>query len=165
MGVGRVVGVYDPKEDIDFKAFPSGVQMRPRDELDAVQRELQETAGVSAIIYIQTCAAEKRRRRKRGKFPDPDRRVFINPAVCEGCGDCGVQSNCVSIVPLETEFGRKRAIDQSTCNKDFSCLKGFCPSFVTLEGAKVKKAAPAAARAPGPARRRACRSSSTPGTR
>ena len=144
MGVGRVVGVYDPKEDIDFKAFPPGVQMRPRDELDAVQRELQETTGVSAILYIQTCAAEKRRRRKRGRFPDPDRRVFINPAICEGCGDCGVQSNCVSITPLETEFGRKRAIDQSSCNKDFSCLKGFCPSFVTLEGATVKKAAPAA---------------------
>ncbi len=139
MGVGRVVGVYDPKEDIDFKAFPRGVAMRPRDELDAVQRELQSVEGVSAIVYIQTCAAEKRRRRKRGSFPDPDRRVFINPAVCEGCGDCGVQSNCVSIVPLETPFGRKRAIDQSSCNKDFSCLKGFCPSFVTLEGAKVRK--------------------------
>ncbi len=141
MGVGRVVGVYDPKEDIDFKAFPAGVAMRPRDELDAVQRELQETTGVSAILYIQTCAAEKRRRRKRGKFPDPDRRVFINPDVCEGCGDCGVQSNCVSILPLETEFGRKRAVDQSSCNKDFSCIRGFCPSFVTLEGAKVRKSA------------------------
>ncbi len=141
MGVGRVVGVHDPKEEIDHKAFPATVELRPRDELDAVQRELQEVPGVSAILYIQTCAAEKRRRRKRGKFPDPDRRVFINPAVCEGCGDCGVQSNCVSIVPLETEFGRKRAIDQSSCNKDFSCLKGFCPSFVTLEGAKVKTSA------------------------
>ena len=106
-----------------------------------VQREMQEVAGVSAIIYIQTCAAEKRRRRKRGQFPDPDRRVFINPDVCEGCGDCGVQSNCVSILPLETEFGRKRMIDQSSCNKDFSCLNGFCPSFVTLEGAQVRKAA------------------------
>ena len=93
----------------------------------------------SAIVYIQTCAAEKRRRRKRGLFPDPDKRVFINTDVCEGCGDCGVQSNCVSIVPKDTELGRKRAIDQSSCNKDFSCVKGFCPSFVTLEGAKVRK--------------------------
>jgi indolepyruvate ferredoxin oxidoreductase len=144
MGVKTIVGVYDPNEDIDLRTFPSGIRMRPRDELDAVQREMQAVEGVSAIIYIQTCAAEKRRRRKRGAFPDPDRRVFINPDVCEGCGDCGVQSNCVSILPLETEFGRKRAIDQSSCNKDFSCLNGFCPSFVTLEGAKVKKAARAA---------------------
>jgi indolepyruvate ferredoxin oxidoreductase len=143
MGVKRVVGVYDPKEAVDPKTFPAGMEMRIRDDLDAVQRELERVEGVSAIVYIQTCAAEKRRRRKRGKFPDPDRRVFINPDVCEGCGDCGVQSNCVSILPLETEFGRKREIDQSSCNKDFSCLKGFCPSFVTLEGAKVKKAAKA----------------------
>ncbi|MEL7416896.1 MAG: indolepyruvate ferredoxin oxidoreductase family protein, partial [Pseudomonadota bacterium] len=139
LGVSRVVGVYDPKEEVDPAAFP--VEMRTRDELDAVQKELREVPGVSAIVYIQTCAAEKRRRRKRGKFPDPDKRVFINPAVCEGCGDCGVQSNCVSILPLETELGRKRQIDQSSCNKDFSCLKGFCPSFVTVEGATVKKAA------------------------
>ena len=141
MGVKTVVGVYDPKEDIDLAAFPRQVKMHDRAELDRIQREMQDVAGVSAIIYIQTCAAEKRRRRKRGSFPDPDRRVFINPDVCEGCGDCGVQSNCVSILPLETEFGRKRTIDQSSCNKDFSCLKGFCPSFVTLEGAQVKKAA------------------------
>jgi indolepyruvate ferredoxin oxidoreductase len=105
----------------------------------AVQERLADIEGVSVILYIQTCAAEKRRRRKRGKFPDPDRRVFINTDVCEGCGDCGVQSNCVSIVPVETELGRKRAIDQSSCNKDFSCLKGFCPSFVTVEGAKIRK--------------------------
>lgn len=144
MGVRRVVGVYDPKEEIDRKAFPAGVRLRPRDELDAVQRELQETEGVSAIVYVQTCAAEKRRRRKRGRFPDSDRRVFINPDVCEGCGDCGAQSNCVSILPLETEFGRKRQIDQSSCNKDFSCLKGFCPSFVMLEGARVRRAKPEA---------------------
>ena len=95
--------------------------------------------GVSSIIYDQTCAAEKRRRRKRGTFPDPDRRVFINDLVCEGCGDCGVQSNCVAIAPKETEFGRKRQIDQSACNKDFSCLKGFCPSFVTIEGGELVK--------------------------
>ncbi len=146
MGVKTVVGVYDPKEAVDPADFP--IPMRTRDELDAVQRELQEVEGVSAILYIQTCAAEKRRRRKRGRFPDPDRRVFINPEVCEGCGDCGVQSNCVSVIPLETPLGRKRAIDQSSCNKDFSCLDGFCPSFVTLEGAKVRKPAPAAYQIP-----------------
>jgi len=103
---------------------------------------------VSVILYVQTCAAEKRRRRKRGQFPDPDRRVFINPEICEGCGDCGVQSNCVSIVPLETELGRKRAIDQSSCNKDFSCLSGFCPSFVTLTGAQPRRAATASVALP-----------------
>ena len=106
-----------------------------------VQEKYSKIKGVSAIIYVQTCAAEKRRRRKRGLFPDPDRRVFIHPDICEGCGDCGVQSNCVSIVPLETEFGRKRAIDQSSCNKDFSCLNGFCPSFVSVSGAKLRKSA------------------------
>ena len=119
--------------------FPKGVKFAERRELMDVQKELREIKGVTAIVYVQTCAAEKRRRRKRGLFPDPDCRVFINPDVCEGCGDCGVQSNCVSILPLETEFGRKREIDQSSCNKDFSCLNGFCPSFVTLEGAQVKK--------------------------
>jgi indolepyruvate ferredoxin oxidoreductase len=107
--------------------------------LQTVQEQFAKIEGVSAIVYVQTCAAEKRRRRKRGLFPDPDKRVFINSDVCEGCGDCGVQSNCVSIVPKETELGRKRAIDQSSCNKDFSCVKGFCPSFVTLEGAKIRK--------------------------
>ncbi|MCR9151057.1 MAG: indolepyruvate ferredoxin oxidoreductase family protein [Rhodobacteraceae bacterium] len=140
MGVKDVVLVYDPKEEIDLRAFPSEIAKHPRDELPAVQERLRGIKGVSAIVYVQTCAAEKRRRRKRGQFPDPDRRVFINTDVCEGCGDCGVQSNCVSIVPVETEFGRKRAIDQSSCNKDFSCLKGFCPSFVTLEGVQPKKA-------------------------
>ena len=109
------------------------------------------STGTSVIIYDQTCAAEKRRRRKKGEFPDPNKRVFINELVCEGCGDCGVQSNCVAITPVETEFGRKRQIDQSSCNKDFSCLKGFCPSFVTVEGGElVKGAKPAVKTAPFP---------------
>ena len=140
MGVRKLSVVYDEKEEPRREDFPKDVGWHERAELDAVQKEMAQTKGVTAIIYVQTCAAEKRRRRKRGQFPDPDKRVFINSDVCEGCGDCGVQSNCVSIVPKETELGRKRQIDQSSCNKDFSCLKGFCPSFVTLEGAKVKKA-------------------------
>ncbi|SEM14042.1 indolepyruvate ferredoxin oxidoreductase [Roseovarius tolerans] len=139
MGVKHLSVVYDEKEEIDLKSFPQDVEFSKRSDLMAVQDRLAEVEGVSVILYIQTCAAEKRRRRKRGKFPDPDRRVFINTDVCEGCGDCGVQSNCVAIVPVETELGRKRAIDQSSCNKDFSCLKGFCPSFVTLEGATPRK--------------------------
>jgi len=141
MGVKKVVGIYDPKEDLDLSVFPKEVALRPRDQLMTAQKELEDIDGVTAIVYVQTCAAEKRRRRKRGAFPDPDRRVFINPEVCEGCGDCGVQSNCVAILPKETPLGRKREIDQSACNKDFSCLNGFCPSFVTLEGATVKKSA------------------------
>ncbi|SIO08963.1 indolepyruvate ferredoxin oxidoreductase [Rhodovulum sp. ES.010] len=140
-GVRRVDVVYDEKEDLDPRSFPKGVACRPRAELMQVQDELQKLEGVTAIVYVQTCAAEKRRRRKKGAFPDPDTRVFINTDVCEGCGDCGVQSNCVAIVPVETELDRKRAIDQSACNKDFSCLKGFCPSFVTLKGAAVRKEA------------------------
>ena len=139
MGVEALAVVYDAKEDVNPASFPSGVECFERAELDAVQKRMTGVSGVSAIIYVQTCAAEKRRRRKRGSFPDPDQRVFINSDVCEGCGDCGVQSNCVAIVPKETELGRKRAIDQSACNKDFSCLKGFCPSFVTLKGAQVRK--------------------------
>jgi len=144
MGVRHIALVYDPKEEPDRKVFPSGLDWHSRDELDAVQRKYREIKGVTAIIYVQTCAAEKRRRRKRGTFPDPDKRVFINDSICEGCGDCGVQSNCVAVVPKETELGRKRAIDQSACNKDFSCLKGFCPSFVTLQGASIRKEASAA---------------------
>ncbi|RYH03009.1 indolepyruvate ferredoxin oxidoreductase family protein [Salipiger sp. IMCC34102] len=143
MGVRDVRVVYDEKEDVDATRFPTGVPLSERAELPRVQDELSKVKGVSALVYIQTCAAEKRRRRKRGQFPDPDRRVFINTDVCEGCGDCGVQSNCVAVVPVETELGRKRAIDQSACNKDFSCLKGFCPSFVTVEGATLKKTATA----------------------
>ena len=138
MGVPHIAVVYDEKEDVDLADF-KGVETHERAHLQTVQQKFAKMPGVSAIVYVQTCAAEKRRRRKRGHFPDPDKRVFINTDVCEGCGDCGVQSNCVSIVPKETELGRKRAIDQSSCNKDFSCLKGFCPSFVTLEGAKLRK--------------------------
>ena len=143
MGVGRVDVVYDEKEELDLSVFPDGVTISERADMPRVQDEMRKTKGVSAIIYVQTCAAEKRRRRKRGQFPDPDKRVFINTDVCEGCGDCGVQSNCVSIVPVETPLGRKRAIDQSSCNKDFSCLSGFCPSFVTVEGGEMRKEATA----------------------
>jgi indolepyruvate ferredoxin oxidoreductase len=110
-----------------------------RKALDEVQRELRDYKGVSILIYDQTCAAEKRRRRKKGELAIPTQRMFINEAVCEGCGDCGVQSNCTSIVPVETEFGRKRAIDQSSCNQDYTCVKGFCPSFVTVEGGTPRK--------------------------
>ncbi len=139
-GVKPIVVVADEKEELPAGLdWASGVTIRARDELDAVQRELREVKGVSAIIYVQTCATEKRRRRKRGEFPDPARRVVINELVCEGCGDCSVASNCLAVEPLETEFGRKRTINQSACNKDFSCLKGFCPSFVTVEGGRLKK--------------------------
>ncbi|WP_420863232.1 indolepyruvate ferredoxin oxidoreductase family protein [Algirhabdus cladophorae] len=143
MGVKNLVLVYDEKEEIDFSLFPKGIARHERVELQSVQEKLSKTSGVSVIVYVQTCAAEKRRRRKRGLFPDPDARIFINTDICEGCGDCGVQSNCVSLVPVETELGRKRAIDQSSCNKDFSCVSGFCPSFVTVSGAKIRKAATA----------------------
>ena len=138
-GIERIAVVSD-EPDKYVARFPAGTTVHHRDDLDLVQRELREVKGVSVLIYDQTCAAEKRRRRKRGTFPDPDRRVIINELVCEGCGDCGVQSNCVSVQPLETEFGRKRRIDQSSCNKDFSCINGFCPSFVTVHGARIRKA-------------------------
>ena len=143
-GIARLGVVYDPAEAVDTSRFPAGSEIVTRDRLMEIQEKFRDIKGVTVILYVQTCAAEKRRRRKRGQFPDPDRRVFINTDVCEGCGDCGVQSNCVSLVPVETELGRKRAIDQSSCNKDFSCLQGFCPSFVTLEGAVLKKSATAA---------------------
>jgi indolepyruvate ferredoxin oxidoreductase len=139
-GVRRIAIVSDEPEKYEGAVhFPAAATVHHRDDLDRVQRELRDVKGVSVLIYDQTCAAEKRRRRKRGTFPDPDRRVVINELVCEGCGDCGVASNCVSVLPVETEFGRKRRIDQSSCNKDFSCLNGFCPSFVTVHGAKIKK--------------------------
>ncbi len=139
-GVKTIVVVTDQPEKYGSAApFARGVSVRHRDHLDAVQRELRETTGVTALVYDQTCAAEKRRRRKRGRFPDPARRSFINTRVCEGCGDCSVQSNCVSVIPIETEFGRKRAIDQSSCNKDFSCQNGFCPSFVSVEGGTLRR--------------------------
>ncbi len=140
-GARRVVVVSDDigKYDKHHAEFPAGTTFHDRSELDAVQRQLREEAGVTLLIYDQTCAAEKRRRRKKGEMTDPPRRVVINPAVCEGCGDCGVQSNCLSIVPLDTDWGRKRAIEQSSCNKDYSCINGFCPSFVTVEGAVLAK--------------------------
>ena len=139
-GVSPVVVVTDEPDKYPAGTnWAPGVTVRHRDELDAVQRELRETPGVSALIYDQTCAAEKRRRRKRNQYPDPAKRVVINEMVCEGCGDCSVKSNCLSVEPLETEFGRKRKINQSTCNKDYSCLKGFCPSCVTVEGGELKK--------------------------
>ena len=145
-GVNRVVIVTDePKKYGSWIEWPNGTRVYHRDELDAVQRELRELTGCTVLIYDQTCAAEKRRRRKRGTFPDPAKRAFINELVCEGCGDCSVASNCISVQPLETEYGRKRRIDQSNCNKDFSCNKGFCPSFVTVHGGELRRAEPAVA--------------------
>jgi indolepyruvate ferredoxin oxidoreductase len=142
-GVQRIAVVSEePERYAGGAGFPRGTSVHHRDEIDAVQRDIARFTGVSVMIYDQTCAAEKRRRRKRGLYPDPDKRVVINELVCEGCGDCGVQSNCVAVVPKETEFGRKRAIDQSLCNKDFSCIKGFCPSFVTVHGGVLKTAEP-----------------------
>ncbi len=139
-GVVKLVVVTDePEKYAQRSGLPPGVEVVHRDELERVQKELRELSGTSALIYDQTCATEKRRRRKRNAYPDPARRVVINPRVCEGCGDCSTQSNCLSIEPLETELGRKRVINQSSCNKDFSCLKGFCPSLVTVEGGQLRK--------------------------
>jgi indolepyruvate ferredoxin oxidoreductase len=139
-GAVKITIVTDEPEKYDsVKGLPEGIAIQHRDTLDAVQREFREIKGTTVIIYDQTCATEKRRRRKRGTMVDPDKRVVINELVCEGCGDCGVQSNCLSVEPLETEFGRKRTINQSTCNKDYSCVKGFCPSFVTVEGGQLRK--------------------------
>jgi len=138
-GVVKCVVVTDEPEKYDRVELAQGVSVHHRDELDRIQREFREIKGTTVIIYDQTCATEKRRRRKRGTLVDPAVRVVINELVCEGCGDCSVQSNCLSVEPLETEFGRKRQINQSTCNKDLSCVKGFCPSFVTVEGGQLKK--------------------------
>ncbi len=133
-GVDRIALVTDDPETFDRRTFPSGTTISHRREMDAVQRELREIPGVTVLIYAQTCATEKRRRRKRGKLAEPGKFVVINDLVCEGCGDCSVESNCLSVIPKETPFGRKRQIDQHSCNKDYSCLNGFCPSFVTVTG-------------------------------
>ncbi len=139
-GIKRIAVVTeDLSRYADRSALPSMVTVNDRKDLDSVQKELREWPGASVLIYDQTCAAEKRRRRKKGQLPTPTKRLFINEAVCEGCGDCGIQSNCTSLLPLETEFGRKRMIDQSSCNQDYSCVKGFCPSFVTVEGGTPHK--------------------------
>ena len=140
-GAQRIAVVTDDPEKYEGADLVAGVAVFHRDELDHIQREMREIKGCTVIIYDQTCATEKRRRRKRGTMVDPAVRVLINELVCEGCGDCGVQSNCMSVEPVETEFGRKRTINQSTCNKDISCVKGFCPSFVTVEGGSLKKKA------------------------
>ncbi|WP_226019055.1 indolepyruvate ferredoxin oxidoreductase family protein [Novosphingobium sp. FKTRR1] len=141
-GVSHVVVVTDNVADYhQIQGLPDHVEVKDREQLIPVEEGLARTPGVTALIYDQTCAAEKRRRRKQGKFPDPQKRIFINSAVCEGCGDCGRQSNCVSLTPVETPFGTKRRIDQSSCNKDYSCVDGFCPSFVTVIGGKVRSRA------------------------
>ncbi|PJO37306.1 indolepyruvate ferredoxin oxidoreductase [Delftia acidovorans] len=138
-GVAKLVIVTDEPAKYDGVPLAEGVTVHHRDELDRIQREFRTLKGCTAIIYDQTCATEKRRRRKRGTLATPDKTVVINELVCEGCGDCSVQSNCLSVEPVETEFGRKRRINQNTCNKDYSCVKGFCPSFVTIEGGQLKK--------------------------
>lgn len=139
-GAVRVLVVSDePEKYAERTGLPDAVTVHHRNEFDALQLALREVAGVSVMIYDQTCATEKRRRRKRGDYPDPARRAFINPAVCEGCGDCSVASNCLSVEPLETLLGTKRRINQGSCNKDFSCVNGFCPSFITAEGAQLRR--------------------------
>jgi len=148
-GAQKITIVTDePHKYEGVRDLPPGIEVQHRDRLDAIQREFREIKGCTVILYDQTCATEKRRRRKRGTLVDPALRVVINEAVCEGCGDCSDQSNCMSVEPLETEFGRKRTINQSTCNKDTSCLKGFCPSFITVEGGQLKKKAQAQAASP-----------------
>ncbi|WP_439925459.1 indolepyruvate ferredoxin oxidoreductase family protein [Nitrobacter sp. JJSN] len=142
-GVHDIYLVSENPDGYPAADIAPGTRTAHRDDLDAVMKTCRETKGVSAIVFVQTCAAEKRRRRKRGTMEDPQRRVLINPAVCEGCGDCSVQSNCISVEPLETEMGRKRTINQSSCNKDYSCIKGFCPSFVTVDGGRLRQRAPA----------------------
>ena len=142
-GVKRIAVVSDEPELFDTSNFPAGTSISHRNELDKLQRELRDIPGVTVLIYAQTCATEKRRRRKRGKLEDPMKFVVINELVCEGCGDCSVESNCLSVVPKETPFGRKRQIDQNNCNKDYSCVNGFCPSFVTVEGDIVRPQATA----------------------
>lgn len=143
-GIRDIYLVSENPEAYPASDIAPGTKVAHRDQLDEVQRTLREVPGCSAIVFVQTCAAEKRRRRKRGLMEDPSKRIFINSSVCEGCGDCSVQSNCISVEPLETELGRKRTINQSSCNKDYSCVKGFCPSFVTVEGATLRKRAPVA---------------------
>jgi len=138
-GTKRLAIVSDDPGKYPKNYFPQGASVHHRREMDQLQRELREVKGLSVLIYDQTCAAEKRRRRKRGLYPDPPKRVFINDLVCEGCGDCSQTSNCVSVQPLDTEFGRKRQIDQSNCNKDYSCVDGFCPSFVTVHGGALRR--------------------------
>ncbi|HUD97905.1 MAG TPA: indolepyruvate ferredoxin oxidoreductase family protein, partial [Woeseiaceae bacterium] len=147
-GVQRIAIVSDEPERFSPGDFPTGTTISHRRDLDAVQRELRDIPGVTILIYAQACATEKRRRRKRGTLPDPNRFAVINDLVCEGCGDCSVESNCLSVVPKETPFGRKRQIDQNSCNKDFSCLNGFCPSFVTVETGQAPAVASAAGTAP-----------------
>ena len=138
-GVARIALLSDDVEKFNPRDFPDGITIDPRARLDALQRELREIPGVSALIYEQECASERRRKRKRGQAPDPQKFAYINELVCEGCGDCSVESNCLSIEPVATPFGRKRQLNLSTCNKDFSCLNGFCPSFVTIEGGRRRK--------------------------
>lgn len=137
-GAAKVVVVTDDPARWRGRPLPSGVTVHHRKELDKIQRQMRQIPGTTAIVYEQECAAEKRRKRKRGKAPDPDLRMVINERVCEGCGDCSVQSNCISVEPVETEFGRKRRINQSSCNKDYSCLLGYCPSFVSVKGARLR---------------------------
>jgi indolepyruvate ferredoxin oxidoreductase len=162
--VGHIVLMSDHPEAYRAADLAPGTTIRHRDEIDAVMLELREVPGVTVIVFEQTCAAEKRRRRKRGEMDDPPMRLWINPAVCEGCGDCSEKSNCVAVEPLETELGRKRRINQSTCNKDYSCLKGFCPSFVTVRGGGLRKASRRAGRMSPPCQTRCCQRSTGRGT-